>query len=284
MRQLVLAMFACCALGAHADDAVLDAREFAERYAALAASTYGVTASVIDELEVRIETDDERSSTSYLDNAYRMYLDDPDTLDSVLGRFVASLDDMFVEPESNALGNLFPVIKDASYLDGVREMMARADGYDPDDTFPLYYESLNEDLVVLYAFDSEASIRFATGDDIAELNVEGRALRIRALDNLLAYLPDIGREGDDSLSLVVADGNYEASLLLHDELWSRDVFRVEGDIVVFVPARDVLIVTGSEDADGLARAREIIDSNDFSYAISPHAYVRTADGWARFEP
>ena len=135
----------------------------------------------------------------------------------------------------------------------------------------------------MYAFDSASSIRFASAEDVEALGLEGKELQIRAMDNLLAYLPDIGREGDDSLSLVVADGNYEASLLLYDELWSRDVFRVAGDIVVFVPARDVLLVTGSEDADGLARARELIDSNEFAYAISPYAYVRTADGWARLE-
>ncbi|MEM7450176.1 MAG: DUF1444 family protein [Pseudomonadota bacterium] len=285
MLRVVLLLVFFCVPGARAAD-VLDEQAFTERYAAMLVSSYeGASVEVIGPLEVRVTGVGEESSTSFLDNAYGVYLSDPAELEGVLQRFVDSVGAMIADEDNTGdLASLFPVIKDMSYIAQVREVMRTTEGADPDAPFPLYFEPLNSDLVVMYAFDSEASIRFASGEDIEALGIQGKELQIRALDNLLAYLPEIGREGDDSLSMILADGNYEASLLLYDEIWSRDVFRVAGDIVVFVPARDVVLVTGSEDEEGLARARGLVSENDFSYAISPHAYVRTADGWARFEP
>lgn len=274
----LVVMLAACATP------VIDEQAFSARYAELVSASFDVEVAVVAPLEVQVMRSGGETSTSYLDNAYSEYLADPAMLDAVLARFVNAAGEMLTKDTAGAIENLFPVIKGRGYLDEVREIMRNAEGVATDTPFPLYYEPLNEDLVVLYAFDSEASIRFASSEDIESLGVSDKALQVRAVDNLLASLPDIGREGDAGLSLVVADGNYEASLLLYDELWSRDVFRVVGDIVVFVPARDVLLVTGSEDAAGLARARALIESNEFAYAISPHAYLRTADGWARFDP
>ena len=285
MLRVVLLLVLLCVPDVRAAE-VLDEKAFTERYAALLVSNYeGASVEIVGPLEVRVSGVGDENSTTYLDNAYGVYLSDPAELDGVLQRFVDSIGEMIANEDSTGdLDSLFPVIKDMGYIEQVRELMRTTEGADPDAPFPLYFEPLNSDLVVMYAFDSEASIRFASGEDIESLGIQGKELQIRALDNLLAYLPEIGREGDDSLSMVLADGNYEASLLLYDEIWSREVFRVEGDIVVFVPARDVLLVTGSEDKDGLARARDLVSGNDFSYAISPHAYIRTADGWARFEP
>ena len=62
--------------------------------------------------------------------------------------------------------------------------------------------------------------------------------------------------------MLVADGSYEASLLLFDEIWTGDIWHdsglpLSGDPVIAVPARDVLLVTGSRDERGLATLRRI---------------------------
>ena len=54
-----------------------------------------------------------------------------------------------------------------------------------------------------------------------------------------------------------AGGNYEASLLLIDDIWSSGQVKVNGDIVVAIPTRDVLLVTGSRNRSGLKRVREL---------------------------
>ncbi|WP_143017696.1 hypothetical protein [Riemerella columbipharyngis] len=41
------------------------------------------------------------------------------------------------------------------------------------------------------------------------------------------------------------------------DIWSKEHFDVKGDIVVGIPARDVLLVTGSEDTENLVKMRKI---------------------------
>jgi len=52
-------------------------------------------------------------------------------------------------------------------------------------------------------------------------------------------------------------GNYEASLLLIDDIWSSGQIQVNGDIVVAIPTRDTLLVTGSRSRSGLKLVREL---------------------------
>jgi len=44
---------------------------------------------------------------------------------------------------------------------------------------------------------------------------------------------------------------------LFDELWSGGQIKVDGDDVVAVPSRDVLLVTGSRNLAGIAKLREL---------------------------
>jgi uncharacterized protein YtpQ (UPF0354 family) len=57
--------------------------------------------------------------------------------------------------------------------------------------------------------------------------------------------------------LVRAGGTYEASLLLVHGLWSSGQIKVDGDIVAAVPARDVLLITGSGNQANVARLRAL---------------------------
>ena len=276
--SIICGVFAAAALQAAEP---LTPKQFTARYAKAVEATYeGATAEVVGDLEVEITSADEQSARSYLDNAYANYQADPAALDEVLQQYVGAVANTLYPPPRNDIDKLFPVIKDNSYIREVKAALSQSKDYDSGDPFPLHYERLNRELVVMYAFDSETGISFASTEDIQAFDIAGPALRKRAVANLMGYLPDISREGSNSLFLLVADGNYEASLLLADKIWTRDNFDVAGDIVVFVPARDVLLVTGSEDAEGLAAARSLIANNQWSYFISEHAFVRTSDGWA----
>ena len=73
----------------------------------------------------------------------------------------------------------------------------------------------------------------------------------RRWTNLSRLLPKIEiRPGSDGVLLISAGGEFDASLLLADNLWSGGQVKVDGDIVVAVPAKDVLIATGSNNAPG----------------------------------
>jgi len=85
--------------------------------------------------------------------------------------------------------------------------------------------------------------------------------------------------------MILADGNYESSLLLADKLWDGQASLVEGEIVAAVPARDVLMFTGSGSPDGLRRLRQGVDATykQASHQISKTLLVRRKGRWEKFE-
>ena len=75
--------------------------------------------------------------------------------------------------------------------------------------------------------------------------------------------------------MLSAGGDYEASLLLFDDIWSDGQIKVEGDIVVAVPAKDALLVTGSKNRKGLAAMRKMVAkfSEEKRYRITDTLFV-----------
>jgi hypothetical protein len=89
-------------------------------------------------------------------------------------------------------------------------------------------------------------------------------LRWLASVNLSNLLSSVSLHGHRPALMVSCHG-IEASLLLAAEFWdsmpdraARLGVELPGDIVVGVPARDVLVVTGSESASGIAKARRCV--------------------------
>ena len=56
----------------------------------------------------------------------------------------------------------------------------------------------------------------------------------------------------------------ESSLLLADDFWESFEGSVPGSIVIGMPARDVLIITGSRSPAGIAKARRAVDRMFFA--------------------
>ncbi len=194
---------------------------------------------------------------AYLDNAYARYTSAPDTLDQVIGDYVsATLEQVLSGSAETDVTRIVPVIKEARYLDELGR------GHVGDRAAEIAHESYNDDLIILYAEDTPRNIRYLGDQELEDLGVDRAGLRAAAIANLDRLLPEVQAQGSDGTYMLIADGNYEASLLLFDDIWSGDLWTtgslpVTGEVVVAVPARDVLVVTGSRDAEGLAILREI---------------------------
>ena len=216
----------------------------------------------------------------FLDNQYRAYLSDPSTLTETIDRLARLVVDL-KETHGVALdvGLIVPVIKGAEYLDELRRGL---DPKDAESVSKIYYEKLNARLIVLYAEDSKESMRFLMSADVARLDLHGATLRQTAVQNLKKLLPEMTLTGSpDTLLLVNAGGAYEASILLLDSMWTREKLDMPGEFVVAVPSRDMLLVTGSNNADGVRGVRKL--ARDFAagsaYSISPDLFVRRGDSW-----
>ncbi len=111
-------------------------------------------------------------------------------------------------------------------------------------------EPLVADLHIAYAFDRKDSLTYARWPALEAMGLQRPALRQTAAQNLRTRLPrDLKTQGDGKSLMLIAGGNYEASLLLLDELWTQLSAALAGDLIACALARDVCLVTTSSSVD-----------------------------------
>jgi uncharacterized protein YtpQ (UPF0354 family) len=252
-------------------------KEFANR---LRSALPGSTVDIKAERELRITNAKGKESTLFLDNAYAEYLQDPKALSAVIGKYGAGFAEFPRDEASIDRSRIVPIVKDRKWLAEIRESLkARGAEQPPENVF----DDLNEELVVVYAEDSPKNIRYLTPKNLHDTGVARAELRGLAVENLKRLLPRIEVHPGPLFSMVKADGNYEASLLLFDGLWSNGQIRVDGDFVVAIPARDVLLVTGSRNPAGIAKLRELAARvvRESSYHLTDQLFVYRSGSFKR---
>lgn len=135
------------------------------------------------------------------------------------------------------------------------------------------FQPLTSGLLVTYVVDEESAFRYIQNRHLDGDGVSANELHRIAIDNLskLAYsgnlqiFPHPGR----IMFAAIMGGNFEASLILVDELWD-DTFRqfVQGDYAVAIPARDVLTFCDSNSSAGLDELRQVIER---VFPVADHA-------------
>jgi uncharacterized protein YtpQ (UPF0354 family) len=238
----------------------LTRRAFAEKMAAaFKAADPKAVVSILNETELDHRTPDGRRRILALDNAYRLYAQDPKRLDDVIQTYVAGTRERIKNPQQQSTSarldrtRIVPVVKDRQWLeDNYRSFRERG----VKDEFLV--EELNKELVIVYAEDSDNRTRYLmTSEDVGDR----KELRKLAMQNLMRLLPKARMENIGDVTIITAGGDYEASLLLLDHFWTggkiNGQIEVKGDIVVAIPAKNVLLVTGSQSRKGLKVVREI---------------------------
>jgi uncharacterized protein YtpQ (UPF0354 family) len=225
-------------------------------------------------LQLQLANAQKRDYAVFLYNAYSEYKLDPSRVDDVLDRFTnATLEAFRAGGAPIDLAKIVPVIKDREFLEETKRSLA-ARGVDTG-KFDQYSEEYNDQLIIMYGIDSAKNIKYLQQADLRKLKLDSATLRSLALKNLMSILPGIQLHGSDGTYMVTAGGTYEASVLLVDTIWQSDQFKVNGEIVVAVPARDMLLVTGSKDAKGLRSVREIVAKTmqGGSYQLTSQLFV-----------
>lgn len=255
-------------------------REFAE---ALRKASPGLKVSVVRDLELKITSADGRDSTSYLDNAYDTYKQDPNAQADVIQRFIAAaLENIGTVRDGVDRTRIVPVIKDRPWLEETRQALLSRGAKDVPEHV---YEDFSPDLIILYAEDSPKSIRYLGSTDLELAKIERSELRALACENLKRLLPGIERHGTNGLYMISAGGDYEASLLVLDSIWNDGQMDVSGDVVVAIPTRDLLLVTGSDNEQGIARIKQMVEkaSTEGSYRLTQKLFVYRGGRFTEFK-
>jgi uncharacterized protein YtpQ (UPF0354 family) len=259
----------------------LSPRVFTETAAAAAkAAMPSAIVTVTGDLQLQTRSPGGETTSTDLRNAYEVYLRDPKNLENVIRRYIGVLVETIRLGDTKATvdrSRIVPVLKAKRWVDGVGRAPNGA-GKIPE----LLTEPFNSELTIVYAEDRPQSIRFLTTRD----DVGDRAkLHDTSLANLSRFLPQIEMEtGGSGSYLIHAGGSYEASLLLVDALWSSGQIKVDGDIVVAVPARDVLMVTGSQNEASVTRIRALATKLATGpYALTSALFVYRGGKFLTFE-
>ena len=272
LRIAILAVLLVATLP-QAARALLSEGQFTQAFLhALTAQAPELTPRRVEPLRLEMEDTAGREFTAFLDNAYSRYRQNPATLDETIALYAAGLIETWKADDSVDRGRIVPVVKDAAFVPDLRASM-RQRGEDPD--WEPAVERYNAALVILYAEDTALSIHYLTEDALTEAGFAREGRRERAQENLKALLPKVQVFPDDGFYWVTAGGDYDASLLLFARLWEELTLPIDGELVAAIPARNALMITGSEDAAGLSALKRMVTevmATD-SYALTDELFV-----------
>lgn len=253
----------------------LSPEAFTARYAKLVRKSFpAAEIEVVEPLHLRIAMGDGKSLQSFLDNAYDLYRSEPAHADAVIMSRVNALAELIkMEERPIDKERIVGVLKDTAWL---KEVLAAGGADAPKDPGKeQVIDPLNDLLVIAYAEDTPTSMRYLTADALEKTGIPRESLRALAAENLLDLLPPPEMHQGKGYYLVTAGGDYEASLLGVQRFWTKDRFPLEGDLIAAVPTRDVLLVTATNEPEGLARVRELVPEiyNQGSYRLSQQLFV-----------
>ncbi|HEX6869978.1 MAG TPA: hypothetical protein VF163_02680 [Micromonosporaceae bacterium] len=141
------------------------------------------------------------------------------------------------------------------------------------------------DLSVVYTFGPQFGRRIVTHADLDQLELSPRMLRRAALEHLEVLAGRAEFHGQPPALMLSFEG-LESSLLLATDFWSRLQGAVPGELVVGVPARDVVIVTGSQSVPGLEKVRRCVDRVFMAgdeFPLTRGLLVRRGGAWEPFD-
>ena len=186
----------------------------------------------------------------YVDNIYAEYSSTPpDGQTAVMQRFVRSWFDSeksIPDDFAAASHDLLPVVRSQAYFSAAALLMQLEDKQFAD----VPQQPIAEDLAISLVYDFRDAMRVIGSKDLERWNVTlYEALEV-ARENL-QKLPFqfMGPKDGEGVYLSATHDNYDASRLLLLDVIRQ--FRVKGDYVAMVPNRDTLIVTGSDDNQGV---------------------------------
>jgi uncharacterized protein YtpQ (UPF0354 family) len=143
---------------------------------------------------------------------------------------------------------------------------------------------LFDDLVVGYSLGRPHGDRLITWQDFDRIGLSRRDLRRQAASTL-DYAMSSARIHGQPPALMLSFEGIESSALLCDDFWDSMEGSVPGSIVIGMPARDVLVITGSRSPSGLSKVRRAVDRMFFAggrHLLTPNLLVRRRGTWDRF--
>lgn len=229
-----------------------------------------------------------RGSTAWarlnLENAYAAYVNNPAALRAILTKFVATAKQIVTDETTAATRDqVVATLRPCSLLEQMAEQ-ARTQGLGQPGSSPLISEPFAGSLCILYVIDYPNRVRSLTSTDLQRLGIDRTSVRELAITNLAPHLVNVDMEPKGDRTIVTNRSGYMASVLLDDKFWTSRRVPVSGDYLVFVVARDAVVITGTRSrnlAETEAVAKRIAGSAP--YPIGAEGFVRRGGTWVPWQ-
>jgi uncharacterized protein YtpQ (UPF0354 family) len=262
-------------------DTPMSADEFTGRYVeTLRAKVPGITISIAAPMSLVVKKPGASELRVLLDNAYQLYLNDPDALDAILERYTS----LVVTDSTNEKvdrSRIVAIIKDRGWPAEVSKSTTQDK---TENEFGLVFDDFNGDLIVVYATDEGQGLKYLRPKDLQELALSQSELRPLAITNMRRIMSEYRIDRGKMISAIFVGEGYEASLLLFDELWAGLAVS-DGEIVIAVPARDTLMFTTLNNHEGIVYMQKL--AADFAaksaYRLTDRLYVYRGGRFVRFD-
>lgn len=143
---------------------------------------------------------------------------------------------------------------------------------------------LAADIIIFYGIDEGTTYAIISNQTRVEMGISSEELHSIAIQNLTNTEKEIKIHKGTGYSMITCDGNLEASLLLHEGIWSYLSDEIGGQVVASVPARDVLFVTGTEPKMISALKKKTCELVEFAERpLSLALLTLTASGWKEYK-
>ncbi|MCF6439859.1 DUF1444 family protein [Pseudoalteromonas luteoviolacea] len=238
---------------------------------------------VTGDLSIEITYDKGMTTSTDLTNSYLRYSQEKYLLEDVFADHINSSKsvNLLTDESKLQISQLRPVIKPITYIEGLTAKINESG--DKNIPFPFYYEPINDELVLMLAIDTPASIQFVGKEKLDELNLPAEQLKQIAKTNLDSHLKKIDAkfqkiepENESSnLHMFVADDNYEASAVFSDYFRQQVKATFNGPVGIVFPNRSSVLVVPLDDEAGLYQIAVFAYSEfpNLSYNVSPFAYT-----------
>jgi uncharacterized protein YtpQ (UPF0354 family) len=147
-------------------------------------------------------------------------------------------------------------------------------------------KDLGNGLCVAYVVDDGKQLTYLQNRHLAEAKLDEAALHQIGVDNLAQI-------ADEKLSIrqhgpicgAFLDGNFEASLILLDDLWETSLAHlVRNSFVATLPARDILAFCDSQSSEGIAVLKQMASKVSASgdHLLTASLFQRKNSEWSLF--
>ncbi|PTL83086.1 hypothetical protein DAT35_13815 [Vitiosangium sp. GDMCC 1.1324] len=242
----------------------------------------GETRSIqYDAAGFQLRLGDKDGTMVFLSNFYDEYRALPPEMQDEVFTRISRVRDMPELPKTyaEARPNLLPVVRGRTFFEQLR-LVVKDGAAKP---VPISWKPLGPFLGVGLAFDGPDTLRYLGPDDLTRWSVSfDQALGV-GLENLRQRSSEPLEQLSPGACQAPWEDNYAASRLLLDEVVRR--CKVRGAPVVVVPHRDLFLITGSEDEDGLHQvATKALRAMMAPRALDGRALRLAPEGWVPFMP